>query len=275
MPEGNPTTGRTGPSPAAGPSSAAAGPAFPPDPLEVARLRAAREAVLARIAAACERAGRDPAEVTLVAVSKTVPPERLVAAVAAGLTVLGENRVQEAAAKVPRVRGARWHLVGPLQSNKARRAVELFEMIESVDSVELARRLDRIVRELRGLPAAGPVDPRQRLAILVQVNVDLDPAKAGVLPGDLESALAAIAACQALRLDGLMTIGRLADTPAQARATFRGLRELAARMRLAVPPLGSALSMGMSDDYPIAVEEGATIVRVGRAIFGRRPDRAG
>ncbi len=245
-----------------------------PDPAEVRAFRAARQAVLARIAAACERAGRDPAEVTLVAVSKTVPPERLVSAVAAGFDLLAENRVQEAAAKVPRVPGARWHLVGPLQSNKARRAVELFEMIESVDSVDLARRLDRIVRELRGLPGTGPVDPRQRLAILVQVNVDLDPAKAGVLPGELESALAAIAGCEALRLDGLMTIGRLAATPEQARATFRGLRKLAERVRAVVPALGPALSMGMSDDYPIAVEEGATIVRVGRAIFGRRPDQA-
>ena len=249
-------------------------PEIVPDPAEVRVFRAARETVLARIAAACERAGRDPAEVTLVAVSKTVPPERLVSAVAAGLDLLGENRVQEASAKVARVPGARWHLVGPLQSNKARRAVQLFEMIESVDSVELACRLDRLVRELRGLPPTGPVDSRQRLAVLLQVNVDRDPAKAGILPGELESALTAIAACEALRLDGLMTIGRLADTPEQARATFRGLRELARRARLAVPLLGPALSMGMSDDYPIAVEEGATIVRVGRAIFGPRPGRA-
>ncbi len=259
-------SGSPGPGPGAG---------VVPDPGEVAVLRAAREAVLARIAAACARAGRDPAEVTLVAVSKTVPPERLVSAVAAGLDVLAENRVQEAAAKVPRVPGAHWHLVGPLQSNKARRAVELFEMIQSVDSVALARRLDRLARELRGLPGTGPVDPRQRLAILVQVNVDLDPAKAGIRPGELEAAVAAVAGYEALQLDGLMTIGRLAETSEQARATFRGLRELAGRIRTAVPALGPALSMGMSDDYPVAVEEGATIVRVGRAIFGQRPSRVG
>src|SRR6187551_2824421 len=158
----------------------------------VEALRAAHDAVLARIAAACARAGRDPAEVTLVAVSKTVEAPRLRAAVAAGLTVLGENRVQEAEGKVGEVRGATWRLVGPLQSNKARRAVETFDVIESVDSVGLAERLDRLAREVRG---ASGVD---RYPVLLQVNVDDDPAKAGFATRDLAPALEALG-----RLDGL------------------------------------------------------------------------
>lgn len=238
---------------------------------EVELLRQARERVLGRIADACARAGRDPSDVLLVAVSKTVPAERIRAAVAAGLSVLGENRVQEAADKVPLVAGARWHLVGPLQSNKARRAVELFDVVQSVDSVALAERLDRLVREVRGLPAAGAVPEEARLPVLVQVNVDLDPAKAGVRPEAVADVAAEIAGCTALRVDGLMTIGRLAGSPDEARATFTGLRELSWRVRAAVPAVGAALSMGMTDDLEVAVEEGATIVRVGRALFGERP----
>jgi pyridoxal phosphate enzyme (YggS family) len=242
-----------------------------PRPSDVAALASARAAVLERIADACARTGRDPADVMLVAVSKTVPAGRLLAAVAAGLDVLGENRVQEAAGKVPLVPGARWHLVGPLQSNKARRAVELFETIESVDSIALAARLDRLVRVVRGLPEGGPVSAGARLPVLLQVNVDRDPAKAGVRPDDVEAVAAGVVGLPALRLDGLMTIGRLAESPGDARATFRGLRELGERLTTAVPGVGVALSMGMSDDYPLAVEEGATIVRVGRALFGERP----
>jgi len=241
-----------------------------PDPTVVAALRARREAVLERISEACARAGREPREVTLVAVSKTVPVERLVAAVAAGLDTLGENRVQEATDKIPLVPGAHWHLVGPLQSNKARRAVELFDTIQSVDSVALAVRLDRLVREVRGLHIEGSVAPADRLPVLVQVNVDLDPAKAGLQPDDVERAVAEMAGLEALRLDGLMTIGRLTTDATEARATFAGLRELGERVRVANPALGAALSMGMSDDYPLAIEEGATIVRVGRAVFGER-----
>ncbi|MFM2105883.1 MAG: hypothetical protein RL338_915 [Chloroflexota bacterium] len=238
-----------------------------PDPAEVARFAAARDRVLDRIGAAARLAGRDPGEVTLVAVSKTVPAERLAAAVAAGLTLLGENRVQEAAEKAPLLPGVTWQLVGPLQSNKARRALETFSLIQTVDSVELARRLDRISGELA--IASFPV--------LVQVNVDLDPAKAGFAPGELARVLDELAGLERLRLDGLMTIGRLTSSEAEARATFRGLREVAAALRGSGSRggfggvLGPALSMGMSDDYPLAIEEGATIVRVGRALFGDRP----
>ncbi len=230
-------------------------------------LRAARAAVLARIEAACARVERDPVGVSLVAVSKTVDAVRLRDAVAAGLTLLGENRVQEGAAKAPEVPGATWHLVGPLQSNKVRRALEVFDTVESVDSVDLAERLDRVAREVR---RSGPAD---RYPVLLQVNVDGDPAKAGFTTAALPEALAAISALDALEVRGLMTIGRLVPEPEAARPTFRALRELSARLQRE-SALGPALSMGMTDDFEVAVEEGATIVRVGRALFGERQHEA-
>ncbi len=238
----------------------------PPDPPQVEAFRQARARVLARIADACRRAGRDPGDVTLVAVAKTVEAERLRAAVAAGLTTLGENRVQEAAAKAPEVAGAHWQLVGPLQSNKARRALELFEAIQTVDSVELAERLDRLVPE---------VHPATRYPVLVQVNVDLDPAKHGFQPPDVATAMPALLALPNLEVRGLMTVGRLTTDPAIARVTFRELRELSTQLRARWAGLGPELSMGMTDDFEVAVEEGATIVRVGRALFGERPHRHG
>ena len=228
----------------------------------VAAFAAARERVLERIGRAAARAGRDPGDVTLVAVSKTVAADRVQAAIDAGLVILGENRVQEAGAKVPATHGATWHLIGPLQSNKVGRAVELFDVVESVDSLELARRLDRLAGERR---------PGRQLPVLLQVNVADDPAKAGFSPADVDAALPAILALPNLRVDGLMTIGALVDTAEAARPTFRSLRDLAGRLRAEHPGLGDALSMGMSDDFEVAVEEGATIVRVGRALFGDRP----
>lgn len=232
-----------------------------PDPADVAALAARRALVLERIARACQRAGRDPGLVRIVAVTKTVPADRIRAGVAAGLTTLGENRIQEAAAKRQLVDGAAWHLVGPLQSNKARRAVELFDVIETVDSLDLARRLDRLAGELRRS------DP---LPVLLQVNVDADPAKSGFIPSALETELAELVALPHLRADGLMTVGRLVDDPEAARPTFRHLRNWSEELRLTWPALGPELSMGMTDDYPVAVEEGATIVRIGRALFGER-----
>jgi PLP dependent protein len=223
--------------------------------------QAARATVLARIAAACRRVDRDPATVTLVAVSKTVEAELLRQAVAAGLTLLGENRVQEAAAKVPLVPGALWQLVGPLQANKVRRALEVFETIQTVDSVGLAERIDRLAREVR---------PNERYPILLQVNVDEDPAKAGFAPRALGAEVARIAEFDALDVRGLMTIGHLATEPDASRPTFQRLRDLSALLRDAGARLGPELSMGMSDDFEVAVEEGATIVRVGRALFGER-----
>jgi len=235
----------------------------------VAGFEAARDRVLVRIAAACGRVGRPPADVTLVAVSKTVDAARLRDAVAAGLTLLGENRVQEGAAKAAEVPGARWQLVGPLQSNKARRALEVYEAIQSVESVGLAERLDRLAREIR---AAGPAN---RYPILLQVNVDDDPAKAGFQPDALPGALERLAALDALEVRGLMTIGRLVDSAEAARPTFAALRGLSERLRSGGATLGPELSMGMTDDFEVAIEEGATIVRVGRAIFGERPHHHG
>ena len=224
--------------------------------------RAARADVLARIAAACGRVGRDPASVTLVAVSKTVSAESLREARTAGLELFGENRVQEAQAKAPEVPGARWQLVGPLQSNKARRALELFESIQSIDSLDLAQRLNRLVPETR---------PDRRYPVLVQVNVDRDPAKAGFSPDEVDAAMGELLALPHLAIRGLMTVGRFSAAPAEARGTFVGLRTLAEQSRTRWPELGPDLSMGMTDDFEVAVEEGATIVRVGRALFGERP----
>ena len=231
----------------------------------------ARSHILDRIARAAERRGREPDSVEIVAVTKTVSPERIREAIAAGFMTLGENRVQERQAKVGEVDAVstypvgeqpRWHLVGPLQSNKARRAVELFDVIETVDSLELAQRLDRIAAELR---------PGQRLPVLLQVNVDADAAKAGFAPADLDRDLGEILALPALSVEGLMTVGRLVAEPELARPTFIALRDLAHRLRARHSTLGGALSMGMTDDFEVAVEEGATLVRIGRAIFGARP----
>jgi pyridoxal phosphate enzyme (YggS family) len=231
------------------------------DGTETERLRDARARVLARIADACARVGRDPAGVSLVAVTKTVEIERVRAAVAAGLTVLGENRVQEAAAKAPLVEGASWHLVGPLQSNKARRALETFDVIQTVDSADLAARLGRLVGD-GAAPAPFPV--------LFQVNVDADPAKSGLRPDELERTVGRWSV-PGLEVRGLMTVGRLVADAEAARPTFVALRALSERLRGRWPDLGPELSMGMTDDFEVAVEEGATIVRVGRALFGERP----
>ena len=228
---------------------------------EVEAFSAARARVLRQIADACARTGRDPAGVTLVAVSKTVSAERLRAAVEAGLSILAENRVQEGEAKVSLVPGATWHLVGPLQSNKARRALETFSLIQSVDSTDLARRLDRLAADAR---------PDAPVPILLQVNVDDDAAKAGFGPAGLPDELDEILDLPRLDVRGLMTIGRLTDRADEARSTFRALRELSERLRTGRPRLGADLSMGMSGDFDVAVEEGATMVRVGRALFGER-----
>ncbi|MGZ6344559.1 MAG: YggS family pyridoxal phosphate-dependent enzyme [Candidatus Limnocylindrales bacterium] len=223
--------------------------------------------MLERIASACARAGRPPGQVTLVAVSKTVPPERLRAAVAAGLTVLGENSVPELVRKVPLVPGASWHFVGHLQGNKARPALEACAVVHSVDSLALARRLDRLAGEV-----GGPAWPAGvTLPIYLEVNVDADPAKAGFTPAALGEVLAELGELAQLRLEGLMTVGRLVSRAELARPTFVALRELSERLRTTSAALGPGLSMGMSDDFEVAVEEGATAVRIGRAIFGERP----
>ena len=216
--------------------------------------------MLERVAAACSRSGRDPRSVSLLAISKAVPVERLRLALAAGIVELGENRVQEAEAKASQLSGVRWHLVGHLQSNKAGPAAQLFATIHSVDTLDLARRLDRLAADR----TAG------RLGIYLQINVDRDEAKAGFSVAGVKADLPEILHLTHLDVLGLMTVGRLADVPEQARSSFRSLRDLSERMRADQPALGPALSMGMSDDFEVAVEEGATVVRVGRAIFGER-----
>jgi PLP dependent protein len=198
----------------------------------------------------------------LLPVSKGLSAARLRLALAAGLSVFGENRVQEAEAKAAELAGVRWQLVGHLQSNKASRAVALFEVIHSIDSLELARRISRLALDTgRG----------KDLPLYVQVNVDAEPAKQGFTPDQLAGALPTLVELPSIELRGLMTVGRLVDRPPLARPTFARLRELSAQLVAGEPRLGGGLSMGMSADFEVAVEEGATVVRVGSAIFGRRP----
>jgi pyridoxal phosphate enzyme (YggS family) len=220
-------------------------------------IRSNLERVQERIARAAERAGRRAEDVLLVGVSKTVDAARIRAAVAAGLPALGENRVQEARGKVAELgRPVPWHLVGHLQTNKVREALDLFDVVHSVDRIDLARELDRRAR------ARG-----KRVDALVQVNVVAEPTKSGWPPEAVETAVEAVAALAGVRLRGLMTIPPAVERPEDARGWFRTLRKLAERHGL------TELSMGMSADFEIAVEEGATMVRVGTAIFGPRPPR--
>src|SRR5919197_2647888 len=218
-------------------------------------------AVRARIVAAAGRAGREAKEVAVVAVSKTIPLERLHSAPAAGITDLGENRVQEAAAKIEALgRVVTWHLVGHLQSNKAKAAVTLFDLIHSVDDLELATALDR---------HAGALGKRQR--VLFQVNVSGEASKSGFTPAELRTVVERLAALPHLQPEGLMTIAPQGADEEELRGIFRALRLLRDQLAPAFPGAPwRHLSMGMTDDYEIAVEEGTTLVRGGRAIFGER-----
>ncbi len=220
-------------------------------------------AVLDRIAAACRRVGRDPAGVKLVTVTKTLAPEVMARAVAAGAKRLGENYIQEAARKKPDVSGpARWHFIGHLQRNKAKLAVELFDVIETVDNPALGRELDR------RCAAAG----RESIDVLVQVNVSGEETKSGVSPDRAAELIQDLTALPRLRLRGLMTMPPWFDDPEEARPYFIRLRGLRDRLQTELPGIDlPELSMGMSGDFEAAVEEGATIVRVGTAIFGPRP----
>ena len=213
------------------------------------------EAVRAEIAQICERADRDPREVRLIAVSKTHPPETIREALAAGQIEFGENRVQEGLAKLDELADseARIHLIGHLQRNKARFAGR-FASVQSIDSVRLA---EAVARQLDA-PPNPPLDA------LLEANVAGEASKHGFDPAELESAFAQIAALPQLRVRGLMTIAPLVADAEQVRPVFRRLREL--RDALGLPEL----SMGMSNDYAVAIEEGATIVRIGRAVFGER-----
>jgi PLP dependent protein len=219
-----------------------------------------------RITEAARRVGRHPDDVALMAVTKTHAPERIREAHAAGLRLFGENRVQEFAGKaaaLANLAGAEWHMIGHLQTNKAAKATELFRAVDSVDSVKLAEKLDAAAR------SAG-----KRLSVLIELNVGGEAAKSGVPPDspELEKLLLAAPRLEALEFRGLMTVPPFTDDPEDSRPYFRKLREL--REKIAARKLSAigmrVLSMGMSHDFPIAIEEGSTCVRVGTAIFGER-----
>ena len=219
--------------------------------------------VRARIALAAARSGRRADEVTLVAVSKTVPPEAVRAAAAAGQRVFGENRVQEARGKIEALGpGYGWHLIGHLQRNKAKLAAGLFDLVETLDSVELARDLDRRARE------AG-----RRIRVLVQVMLVGEESKNGVAPREAPRLLELAASLPGLELAGLMAIPPWPAVAEDSRPHFARLRELREGWDGSCCPRGALreLSMGMSADFEVAVEEGATLVRVGTALFGGRP----
>jgi pyridoxal phosphate enzyme (YggS family) len=216
------------------------------------------------MASAAERAGRGRDDARLIAVSKTHPPEVMREAIAAGVTDLGENRVQEADGKIGDVgrSAARWHLIGHLQSNKARRAVQLFDVIHSLDSIALAHKLDRACQDLQ----------REELPLLIQVDLGHEATKSGAVESELPQLIETINSCAHLSLIGLMTLPPFFNDPELARPFFSQLRKLRDRYasRGAFGDAAGELSMGMTHDFEVAIEEGATMVRVGTAIFGER-----
>ncbi len=220
------------------------------------------QALNERIEAAARRSGRNLEAVQLLAATKTIPAERIREAAQAGIRVMGENRVQEAAEKVPALQdlGVEWHFIGHLQSNKARQATRLFSTIQSVDTIELAQTLARVAHE-----------QEKRVQALLEVNTSGEPSKHGFVPSEVERAVVEIQAFADIELRGLMTVGPLTDDTAQMREAFRLLKRLQNRLAARYTDTDwEILSMGMTDDFEIAVEEGSTLVRVGRAIFGPR-----
>ena len=216
-----------------------------------------------RIAAACDRAGRDPASVQLLAVTKSQPPEAVRAAAEAGLVLFGENKVQEAKAKIPLCPGKlRWHMIGHLQSNKCRDAVEWFEMIQSVDSLPLAEEINK-----RAEQAA------KTIPILLEVNVVGEASKFGYPPQQMLAEFNRINALPRLEIHGLMTVPPYSPVAERVRPVFQKLRELKSRCEQLLGAPLPHLSMGMSGDFEVAIEEGATFVRVGTALFGERRPR--
>ena len=221
-------------------------------------------AVRERIARAAARAGRSPEDVTLIAVSKTQPPEAVREGFAAGLRHFGENKVQEAEDKIAalsdlRAEGLRWHMIGHVQSNKGRRVAELFDAVDSVDDATLAKRLER------GAEAA-----RKQLPVLIQVDLGQEATKFGLDEAHLFPTLEQLRGYKAVHVEGLMVIPPLAEDPEATRPYFRRLRELLEQARGQGLLRGRSLSMGMSHDFEVAIEEGATHVRVGTALFGER-----
>ena len=223
------------------------------------------EMVKGRVADAALACGRDPDEIRLLAVSKTQPPERVVEAIEAGVDIIGENRVQEAQGKRaeidPEIAGrARWHLIGSLQRNKARAVPGLFDVVESVDSLALARELNKRVNAAGGAP----------LDVFIQVNTGEETQKGGVAPADAVTLVREASGLEALRVVGLMCIPPLGREAEESRPHFQLLRKLRDEARDAGYPHVRELSMGMSNDFEVAVAEGATLVRIGTAIFGPR-----
>ncbi len=217
-----------------------------------------------RLAAACARAGRDPASVTLMAVSKHQPPEAIRAALDAGLTCFGESRVQEAKLKIPLCPGrAHWQMIGHLQSNKCRDAVALFSLIQSVDSLALAQELNRQCEKAA-----------KTMPILLEVNVAGEGSKFGYAPARLLAEFAEWSSLPRLEVHGLMTIAPYTPTPERGRPVFRRLSELRTECEQLLGAPLPQLSMGMSGDFEVAIEEGATLVRIGTALFGERTKRA-
>jgi PLP dependent protein len=231
------------------------------------QLAARLAGVRARIEAAAQRSGRRSEEITLIAISKTHPASSVKQLIELGTVDVGENRVQEAEEKVTEIGRdkARWHLVGHLQANKARRAVNIFEVIHSVDSLDLVRRLDRICIE----------EGRESLPILIQVDLGHEETKSGIDESGLTHMVDSLGSLTRLKLIGLMTLPPFFDDPEQSRPFFRRLRELRDELagRGAFGGRAGELSMGMTHDFEVAIDEGATMVRIGTAIFGERAPR--
>ena len=218
-----------------------------------------------RMGVACARCGRDPQSVRLMAVSKTVEPERIRQALDAGVTLLGENYVQEAREKIPAIgHVAEWHMIGHLQTNKVKYVVNLFDWIHSVDRLELARELDK---------RAG--QNNRRLNVLIEVNVSGEESKSGIETTQALELVRQVSLLRNINLRGLMTMPPYSDNPENSRPYFQALRKLRDDISAAdIPSIPmDELSMGMTDDFEVAIEEGATIIRVGRAIFGNRMNR--
>lgn len=218
-------------------------------------------AIRTRIEKACGRAGRDPASVTLLAVTKGMPPEVVRQGAEAGLTLVGENKIQEAKAKIPLCSGRlHWHFIGHLQSNKCRDAIHFFEMIQSVDSLALALELQKWAdKQAKTMP------------VLLEINLAGESTKFGFKPDQMLADLEAINACPRLEVHGLMTIAPWSPDPEKVRPIFRKLRELRSECEQTLGAPLPHLSMGMSGDFEVAIQEGATLVRLGTALFGPRP----
>ena len=219
-------------------------------------------AIKQKIVAAAQRAGRDPLSIKLMAVTKTVPPERILKAIEAGLTMLGENYVQEAKDKIAAIGDhAQWHMIGHLQTNKAKYAVKLFDCVHSVDRLELAQELDK---------RAGQI--KHKLNVLIEVNVSKEESKSGTEKTQASELVRQVSHFPNLAVRGLMTMAPYSDNPENSRPYFKALRDLRDdinRANIAGISM-EELSMGMTEDFEVAIEEGATIIRIGRAIFGKR-----